>query len=349
MESRASFLVWFESDGTKAARAAGVRTEEPHKNIDSLPTFHECREALAKFDPSSMDEEKSLRKALRSKLDSFASMCTRVSEQSSRLAFAVKRFNERFDAKVTKDSEEAAAAEKEKDKSKGQKARMAVQVAGAPKKKEVYAILQHVTKMVKMRRLKDAEEWGDFKYQDLPVILHSPMPESLSGLILQSQETSEFKKLAENSARYRTSGRVTQQLDSVEKDLADFVKAFRTANHTSVLNLLSNAEKGYLELPWMFLNSGSKQCRGAEFSYLPTLKYQLAGSRVVLACDFAMLLAYVKTTQPANMSLTYDQVVDFFAEADRYITCCMYGFVIALVVIDLIRWTSCLIRTSWRV
>ena len=63
---------------------------------------------------------------------------------------------------------------------------MAQQVAGAPKKKEVYAILQHVTKMVKMRRLKDGEEWGDFKYQDLPVILHSPMPESLSGLILQS-------------------------------------------------------------------------------------------------------------------------------------------------------------------
>ena len=316
LESRDAVKVWLAEPGTQSAILKGVKTDEPHKNIVSLPTFAECKEALESFDPTSLDEEKNLKKALRAKLDSFLSMVTRVSEQTSRLAFAIKRFNERADTKAEKEEEEAAAAQAESARAMGQKARMAKQVAET-QKKEAYNIFKHVTAMKPMRRIKETEEWNDYKYQDQPVIMQDPIAEECCTKFLKSQETVDFKKLAEGSAKFRVSGRVAQQLDSLDPDIKSHTDKYHHVHHNFVVGMLSNAEKEYLEMPWVFVNSGSMQSRGAEFSYLPTLKYQLAGSRVVLACDFGLLLAYVKTTVPGNTALTYDQIVDFFAEADR--------------------------------
>ena len=52
-----------------------------------------------------------------------------------------------------------------------------------------------------------------------------------------------------------------------------------------------------------------------EFSYLPNLKLQLQGSRVVTCANFGDVLPFMKTTQPADKTFSYDEVIDFFSEA----------------------------------
>ena len=112
-------------------------------------------------------------------------------------------------------------------------------------------------------------------------------------------------------------------MESLDKDLGEWIASFQHAYHDFTLSLMADAERNYLSLPWYFLNAGNMKARGADCLFAPTIKYQLQGSRVIIDADFAELFAFANSTQPPGKVFTYDEIVDFVAEADPIITLSM--------------------------
>ena len=310
--AREAFDEWMALPETQAQIQAGVKTQEPHPNIATMKMLNEVQEELAKFAPESLTQETDEKKRLKNFVDEVGSMVSRVGEQVNRLGGATKKFNDKADAKVKKEEEKTVVAAA-KAKAKGAKDRMAQQSANAPKVQQ-FKIFSAISAFKVMVRI-DMEEWDPKKASNLPVVVKAPLDSAVLEKVKSGDSFKEFVKLAVNDTRFKSSGRVAQQLSSPIAELDTYISDYLCSSGSDILRYLSDAEKNYLATPWFFYTSGSMRWRGVEFGYLPSFKYTFEGTRVVIAASFDEILQYAKSTQPANKVFSYDEIMDFFVQA----------------------------------
>ena len=160
----------------------------------------------------------------------------------------------------------------------------------------------------------DLEEWDMDKVKNLPVVVKASMEERLKSKVTGSESFDKFVKTAVADARFKTTGRVAQQLEVSILELKLFIQPFLGQDGRNTTRYLSDGETNYCAIPSYYYNSGRMKWRGVEFSYLPSLKYQIEGDRAIVAVCFAELATYAKSTQAASKTWTYNGFMTFFSE-----------------------------------
>ena len=312
-EAAKAFLSWQEEPLIARKITDGVKSSEPHAKVKELKTFRELdlELGLVVKNIDSLETEKSEKKRIKALVDLTLTMVTRVSEQTSRLATCGKSFQDKTQKAAEKKDEEERNEAGKKVKQEGAIARMANQAGKAP---ITFAIFNSISAF---RAIASVTERTVDQSNNMPYVVKSPMDPDLVQKQLQSEEFTKFIELAEKNTRYLQSGRVAQQLSSHPPPVLKYISDFLNPGRQDVLKHLSDAEKAYVSTPWMFLNSGRMKSRGVEFSYLPSMKYQLTGSRVVLVACYSELTEFYKSTIAPTATVTYDNVMDLFAAVPK--------------------------------
>ena len=120
------------------------------------------------------------------------------------------------------------------------------------------------------------------KVKNLPVVVKAPIEESLKSKVTGSEPFDKLVKTAVADARFKTTGRVAQQLEATIPELEVFIQPFLAPDRRNITRYLSEGETNYLAAPWYYYNSGRMKWRGVELSYLPSLKYQIEGGRAIV-------------------------------------------------------------------
>ena len=307
-EAKDAFKAWLKSDEIKQQVEEGAKTKEPHPTLHELQTFREVEVELdiGVGRISSVETEKAEKKRLRGLVDAAMTMVTRVSEQTSRLAHCHKTFIEKTQKLEEKETQEKREEEEKTAKKEGALARMAGQAGKTP---SGYAIFNFVSAFQAVT-IVDLEI--EQRPLNLPYIMKAEMSQEKVDKIMQSEEFTTFRQNAEQNTRFKTSGRVAQQYRQHSASLLEFIGRFLNPSRHDVLKHLSESEKAYITTPWMFLLSNRMKSRGVEFSYLPSLKYQLSGTRVVVLACYSELTEFYKSTVAPTATITYENVMDFF-------------------------------------
>ena len=235
-------------------------------------------------------------------------MITRVSEQASRLSTSGKTFKDNREKKADQKAAEEKAGEEKRAKIAGASQRQ----TGATSTKATFAIFGNVSAFRQIRTF-TAETFEHSLSNNMPVIIKHPMEAQVVETILKHDEFINFKKSADTNTRYKVTGRVAQQMTFGRAPTFKYVYEFLNPGRQNVMRHISESEKAYCSAPWMFLCSGRLKSRGVEFSYLPSLKYQLEGARVAICACYSELTEFYKTTLAPSATVTYDDVMDFFA------------------------------------